>query len=100
MWTFFVLCFFAALIIINYKKVCVFAKDPQSWWRNWILSVTCKGKGNWTTFYFKTNNATHVHLVPEDKHDHVTDWDGDCMCHTQKEEYDEKVIYRHQRLGV
>lgn len=72
------------------------------WCRQHISEyLHAKRNSAWTTYYFKSKVCTHIHLVPLDGRDHYTAEDGDCQCHTSKENYDEETfVYRHQRLGV
>lgn len=99
LWALFVLTFFAILFACNISKFSEKYRKVASW-------LACRKEVAWTTYYFKTRNANHMHLVPLDGQEHVTDEDGNCMCHTNKETYrneainEDTVVYRHERLGL
>lgn len=76
------------IYLFNYDKV-------NSW-------IAMKHQTAWTTYYFKTRECEHIHLVPLDGRDHYTAEDGDCRCHTSRivSDGDKTFVYQHQRLSV
>lgn len=94
LWWLFMIVFFSVLIFVNHSQI-----GPRIEKIRWALRL--RREITWTTFYFTSKRLNHIHLVPLDGKAHITDEDGDCMCHTQKEQYNAKtVVYRHQQLGL
>ena len=86
---FFIACLVTALAPVYLWK----HEEIRIWWE-------AKRAVKWTTFYYKSKDWEHIHLVPLDHHQHICDEDGDCMCHTNKVQYEKTLVYRHNKLGV
>lgn len=93
LWCLFVIGFFTILFLCNRDKISGLRTD----WRAWVGS---KKQCKWTTYFHKGTYIDDVHFVPIEARHHITDPDGKCWCHTNKETHDFRtVVYRHERLG-